>query len=211
MAEFEAAILAISGSAVVLPILFLFTVIDGFFPPLPSESIIIALAVFAASGHSAPHLAALFAVGAVGAWTGDQLAYFIGTRADVSRWRIFSRPRVRAVFDYADRLLSQRAASIIFSARYIPVGRVAVNMTAGALRYPYRRFALIGAGAAVTWSAYSIAIGTMAGSWINAGPLVNAVIGIVGGLVIGTVLDMVLARRRRVRERRTASATTRVG
>lgn len=196
MAEIENVVLAISGSVWILPILFGFTVIDGFFPPLPSESLIIALATFAAAGHPAPPLWGLFIVGMVGAWIGDQCAYNIGRWIDVTRFRFYQRPRVRAVFNYANRTLTHRGASIIFSARYIPVGRVAVNMTAGTLRYPYRRFALVGAGAAVVWSAYSIGIGLLAGTWINAGPLVNACIGIVGGLVIGALIDLAMSKRR---------------
>lgn len=198
MEHFEALILAASGSVWVLPILFAFTVIDGFFPPLPSESLIIALAVFAVGDHPAPPLLAVFAVGAVAAWLGDQSAYGLGRWADITRFRFYRRPRVASVFAFAKRTLTSRGASIIFSARYIPVGRVAVNITAGTLRFPYPRFALIGAGASITWAAYSIGIGVLAAHIVNAGPLVNAVIGIVGGLLIGALIDVILSKKRPV-------------
>ncbi len=199
MAEIETIVLAISGSMWMLPILFVFTVIDGFFPPLPSESLIIALTTFAVAGHAAPPLWAIFVVGLVAAWLGDQAAYGIGKWIDVTRFRFCQRPRVRAMFVHAERALAVRGSSIIFSARYIPVGRVAVNMAAGTLAYPYRRFAVVGGFSAAVWSAYSILIGLLAGRWINGGPLLNACVGVVGGLLIGALIDFAVRRRRHAR------------
>ena len=55
--------------------------------------------------------------------------------------------------------LDRRGASFIIAARYIPIGRVAVNMSAGALGYPRRRFVGLTAVAAVMWASYSAVIG----------------------------------------------------
>ncbi len=211
MLHIEGIVLDIAGSAWVLPLLFVFTVVDGFFPPLPSESIVVALAAIAAGGDPAPELWALAVVAGLGAWGGDQIAYSIGRRSDVTRFRIFSRPRVRNIFDYAQRMLNRRGASLIFSARYIPVGRVAVNMTAGTLRYPYRRFAVLSAVTAACWALYSVGIGLVSAWWVNAGPLVNAVVGIVGGFLIGALVDLIVMRRRGERPYESESGDAQTG
>jgi membrane protein DedA with SNARE-associated domain len=106
-------------------------------------------------------------------------------------------PRVSAAFIRAQRALVHRGTPVILGARYIPVGRVVVNMSAGALRYPWRRFLPISAVAGVTWAAYSAAIGIVAGQWLEGRPLLSAVIGVAFALVIGLVIDRVAAARRR--------------
>ena len=58
------------------------------------------------------------------------------------------------------------------------IGRLAVNMTAGATGYPRRRFVELTAVAAVTWSLYSVAIGLTAGVWFRERPLVAIAIGV---------------------------------
>ncbi|WP_448631715.1 DedA family protein [Cellulomonas soli] len=103
-------------------------------------------------------------VAAAGAFTGDQIAYQIGTKVDVRRIRLLRRPAAQRTVDWAERALARRGASFIIAARYIPVGRVAVNMTAGALGFRRRRFVFLTALAAVTWAGYSTAIGVGAGS-----------------------------------------------
>ena len=47
---------ALADSLWVYPALTLFALVDGFFPPIPSESVVIALASLSVS-HGAPHLA----------------------------------------------------------------------------------------------------------------------------------------------------------
>ena len=80
------------------------------------------------------------------------------------------------------------------AARYIPIGRVAVNMTAGAVGYSRRRFMGLTAIAAVTWGCYSALIGIGAGAWLHDHTLVAVAVGVVGGLAIGLVVDWVLRK-----------------
>ena len=100
-------------------------------------------------------------------------------------------------FAWAGAALDRRGAGLILGARFIPVGRVAVNLSAGALRYPWRRFALLTVAAGLCWSAYSIAVGLLAGAWLKDQPLLSAVFGIVLALAIGLVVDRVVALRTR--------------
>ena len=149
---------AAGGSPWVLAVLYAVTTIDGFFPPVPSESLVIALAALPrATGR--PELWLLGAVAALGAFTGDQLAYTIGRRVPVRRLRIMRSARARTALGWAEEALDRRGAAFLIAARFVPAGRVAVNMAAGAVRFSHRRFSAIAAVSAVLWSAWSVLLG----------------------------------------------------
>jgi membrane-associated protein len=167
--------------------------IDGIIPPLPSESVVVALAaVGAAVGE--PHLVLLGAVAAVGAFAGDQTAYTIGRHSPLRRVADSDRPRVQRAMARARTELGRRGAMIIIAARYIPVGRIAVNFTAGALRYPRPKFVLFDAIAATSWAAYSVALGALAGSWLEDNPLLGAAVAVTLAIVLGALLDRLIQR-----------------
>jgi len=181
------------GSPWVYAALFAFVTIDGFFPPIPSESAVIALAaLWASSGQ--PNVYLVAAVAAVGAFTGDQIAYTIGSKVDLHRVRLFRTARGRSSLEWAERALARRGAAFILAARYIPVGRVAVNMTAGALGYPRGRFVALTAFAGAAWATYGVFIGIGAGRWLGDHPVVAVVVGVVTGLLLGLLLDWLLRR-----------------
>ncbi len=186
-------------------VMFAVAVVDGFFPPVPSETVLVAAAAVAASAGGT-NLVLLCAIAAVGAAIGDNIAFTIGRLVGVRRFRWMRRARVAAAFDWASGTLERSGAGLILGARYIPVGRVAVNMTAGALGYPRRRFVPLSVLAGVMWAVYSTVIGLVAGSLVRDNPLLGAAIGIVLALVIGFVIDRVASMRRRRREARERSA-----
>lgn len=181
-------------------VLFAVTVIDGFFPPIPSETVLVAAAAVATSAGGA-NLILLGVVSALGAAVGDNIAFLIGRRLGTTRFAWMRRPRVVAAFAAAQHALEHRSAVLLLGARYIPVGRVAVNMSAGALDFPWRRFIPLSLIGGASWSAFSIAIGLLAGSWLTGQPLLSAGLGVVIALLVGLVIDRVIALRRR---RRTA-------
>lgn len=176
-----------------LVILVLFIIIDGVFPPVPSESIVIAMAALSAQGEG-QSLALLVPAAALGAFGGDVLAYLIGTRVDVHRMRIFRGPRGRRTLAWAEQAIAQRGGTFILAARYIPVGRVAVNLSAGALGFGFRRFLGYAALASVMWSVYSVLLGMGAGALLQGRPLLGALVGVVAGVTLGTLIDLVMRR-----------------
>lgn len=186
--------LELAGSPWIFPVLYAFATIDGFFPPIPSESVVIALTSLSVS-TGRPLLWLVVVVAALGAFTGDQIAYQIGKHVRVRELRVFRGRRGQAVLDWAEKALATRGAAFIIAARYIPIGRVAVNMSAGALGFSRRRFVLLTGIAAVTWALYSTAIGVGAGHVLgHDNPVLGVVVGVVGGLAIGLVVDWVLRR-----------------
>ena len=65
---------------------FLLVTFDALLPPVPSESVVITLAAFGAA-HGSPHLAALGAVAAIGAFVGDNLIFTLARRSGLRRLR----------------------------------------------------------------------------------------------------------------------------
>ncbi|WP_285038696.1 DedA family protein [Plantibacter sp. lyk4-40-MEA-4] len=186
-------------------VMFATAVIDGFFPPIPSETVLVAAAAVAVSTGGS-NLLLLCAVAAVGAAIGDNIAYLIGRGVGTTRFAWMRRPRIAAAFDRAGRTLGRRGAPLVLGARYIPVGRVVVNMSAGALRYPWRRFLPLSVIGGVTWAAYSAIIGVVAGKLFEDQPFLSSVLGVGVALVLGLVVDRVAAIRRRRRERSDAAS-----
>lgn len=191
MAAIEAWVLGMADSPWILVAVFALATIDGFFPPVPSESVVITVAVLATTG-AGPNLWLLILVAAAGAFTGDVIAYTIGSKVPIDRLRIFQGRRGRASLAWARRALAHRGTVLILSARFIPIGRVAVNMTAGAVRFPRPRFVLIVAIAALMWGGYSTALGIGAGVFLHEHPLVAIVVGVAGGVLLGFLVDAVL-------------------
>ena len=182
--------------------MFAVAVIDGFFPPVPSETVLVASAAVAAS-TGRPDLVTLGLVAAAGAAAGDNIAFAVGRRTGSARFAWMRRPRVAGALARAGAALDRRGAGLILGARFIPVGRVAVNLSAGALAYPWRRFALLSVAAGLCWAAYSIGIGLLAGAWLKDQPLLSATLGVVLAVGIGLLVDRLLAVHAR---RVTASA-----
>lgn len=191
-------ILTLASSAWIYPALFGFATIDGFFPPIPSESVVITLAV-SAHATGSPNLLLVLLIAAAGAWTGDQIAFALGRLVGTERFAFLRSARGRRAVAWAERALAHRGASFILAARYIPVGRVAVNMTAGAVGYPRRRFMAFSAIAAVTWAVYSVVIGLVAAQWLGHEPLLAMVVGVVMGIATGFLIDRILIARARRR------------
>lgn len=196
MDTINAFILAAAASPWLLLVMFAVAAIDAVFPPVPSETVLVAGAAAAAASGAWPSVFALVAAAALGAMLGDNLAYALGRTIGTSRFRWMRRPRVAAAFAYAQRALTRRGATLIIGARYIPVGRVAVNISAGALGYAWRRFLPVSLIAGTTWALYGAAIGILAGSWLTHQPFLAAVIGVVVAVTVGVVVDRVAAARR---------------
>lgn len=168
------------------------TVIDGIFPPIPSESLVVGLAAISASTGMPPWWG-LVLVAAAAAWIGDNLAYLVG-RAIGTRWLTRRFPRLLRALDRAEHQLEKRGAMIIIVARFIPGGRVAVNLTCGASGFVQRRFMVLTVISAVSWAAYSVGLGTVAGAWLHDNPILAATIGIAMAVVLGIGVDQVLQR-----------------
>ncbi len=188
-------ILAAAGQPWVLLLVFACCVIDGFFPPIPSESVVVGLAAVAATAD-VPNPLFLIGVAAAGAFLGDNTAYLIGRRTGTQRWAWMRGPRMQKAFSWAGRELHKRPASLILVARFVPIGRVAVNLTAGVSHYPRPRFVGLTVLSALLWAGYSVAIGLFFGQWFEHNHLLGATVAIVCAIVLGILVDLGISRIR---------------
>ena len=201
------AILHAAGQWWIYPVLLVFCFIDGFVPILPSETLIVALGALSVTSGE-PNMWLVMAAGALGAIAGDNTAYLLGRHIGVERFRWMRKPKVQKALHWARYELDKRGAMLIFTARYIPVGRVAVNWIAGTTGYPRRRFIVLDVFASITWVAYSAGIGILAGNWVHQHPLLGVGIAIAFAIVLGIVIDHLLTWLHRWRDTRGAAAAT---
>lgn len=164
---------------------FLGSSIDGFFPPVPSESLVTAVAAVLAQEHPW-RLGLLGLVAAVGAWVGDNIAYLIGRRLHHVLERF---PRLHLRVHRMSHRIARRGTTLIIIGRFIPGGRVVVNMGAGLAQFPHHRFMAVTAVSAVVWAVYAVVIGVVAGHAVKDNPLLGAAVGVVLGIVLGWIID----------------------
>ena len=189
----SAFILSAAGHPLSYLMIFLFCAIDGFFPPVPSESLVVALASLVPSrGMPNPWLLGLMA--GMGAFVGDNVAYLIGKAIGTDRFAWMRRKRLQHAFAWAGYELRLRPVSLILVARFVPIGRVAVNLVAGATGYPHRSFVVLTCFSSVGWAAYSVLIGMLAGQWFQEHHLLGMVVAVVVALALGIAIDRVVAR-----------------
>lgn len=193
MNEIQAWLLSIAGSPWIYAALFLLVVADAFLVVLPSETLVVALGALAAAGGE-PSVLLLVPVAAVGALVGDSLCYLIGTRIGIDRWAWQRRGRVAAALARARATVLSRPAVLIFTARYIPYARIAVNLSAGAAGLPVRRFLPLAAAAGTAWAIYNVAVGAAFGTALPGNPVLAIVLSVAVAVVLGITVDLVTQR-----------------
>ncbi|GAA2618112.1 VTT domain-containing protein [Actinomadura fulvescens] len=178
-------------------VLFAVAAIDGFFPVVPSESMVITAGVYAASSGE-PNVVLVVVLAAIGAFLGDHISYFIG-RGSGSRLTSRLRPGTRRhkAFDWASRTMHERGGLILVVARYVPGGRTAVTMTMGCVRYRLRSFTFFATLAAVSWALYGTLLGYLGGKAFENDPIKGVALGL--GMAIGVTIVVEVIRYLRKR------------
>lgn len=184
-------ILAAAGSPWVLLATAALIIIDGIFPVVPSESVVIGLAAIGVgTGH--PMLLLLGLVAAAAAWVGDNLAYEIGRAIGVTRFRWMRRPWFVRATTTAATALDRRVSSAVLAGRFVPGGRVAISLVAGATRVPRRTYRPLTVASSSLWAGYSLLIGTVGGAWVAAHPVLGVTVSIAVGIGVGILIDQLL-------------------
>ena len=188
-------ILAAAGQPWVLLLVLACCVIDGFFPPIPSESVVVGLAAVAATAD-VPNPWLLMLMAALGAFGGDNIAYLIGRRVGTRRWRWMRGPRMQTAFHWAGNELQEAAG--VPGAR----GPFCSDWPGGG--EPHGRCHALSAPAVrgadgvvrALWSSYSVAIGLFFGQWFEDNHLLGATIAIVCAILLGIIVDILISRFR---------------
>ncbi|MCI9857147.1 DedA family protein [Microbacterium proteolyticum] len=175
---------------------------DAFLVVVPGEAAVTAFGALAVSHETFP-LASVILVAAAAALAGDTCCYLVGRTVGVERWAWMRGPRVRGALEWARARLERNAAVVLFTARFVPFARLAVNLAAGAARVNPVRYLPVAALAALAWAAYQAVIGAIVAAVVPGGPVVAVVVSIVVAVGIGVGIDLILARRAK---RRAAAA-----
>ncbi len=178
-------------------------IVDGFFPVVPSETLVISGGVFAANGDLP--LTGVMAVALVGAITGDHISYVIGRhvgRPFVDR--MCTRKRVAALRDRAQAALFKHGGPALIVMRFVPGGRTLSTALSGVLHFPLRRFTPYVVAGGVLWALQASLLGYFAGQLIHDNYLLAVTAGIAASLVLAVSIEFarhkLLAWRRRGRE-----------
>lgn len=203
--KLEAALGSPWGLLVILAV----CIVDGFFPVVPSETLVISGGVFAANGDLP--LTGVMAVALVGAITGDHISYYLGRtvgRPFVDR--MCTRKRIAALRDRAQAALFKHGGPALIVMRFVPGGRTLSTALSGVLHFPLRRFTPYVVAGGVLWSLQASLLGYFAGQLIHDNYLLAVTVGIIGSVVLAGSIEFVrhkvLARRRRGRETETPEA-----
>jgi membrane protein DedA with SNARE-associated domain len=159
---------------------FLLVAGDAIVPMLPGETTLSAAAVLAAVGVLDLRLVIL--AGALGAIGGDTAAYWIGRTGRGPVQRALVRAAGVERLGWAEGIFRRRRLLFIVFGRYVPVGRVVVNLTAGRL-ISYRRFLPASALAGLIWSAQGSLIAYFIGRIIDQ-PLVALIVAVLASAAV---------------------------
>jgi membrane-associated protein len=187
----------LTGSLWTYPLLFGICAGDAVLPALPSETAMIVCGVQAARGQLS--LGWVIAVGAAGAFVGDNSSYALG------RWvgepvidRFFRGERAQARLAFARRFLKERGSYVLVVARFVPGGRTATTFTSGVVELPWRtRFAPYIAVAAVLWAVYGALLGYLGGRLFRDQPFYALLVALALAAIVGVAGELV--RRARMR------------
>jgi membrane protein DedA with SNARE-associated domain len=153
----------ISGSPWTYAVLFSAALLDAVFPFVPSETAVITAGVVAAQGDL--DIALVILVAALGAFAGDNTAYWIGRKFGHRAAERFVRgEKGKHALEWARKTLDERGGLLIIVSRFIPGGRIATMLTAGTVEYPWlRKFVPYDAIACVFWACYAGLLGYFGG------------------------------------------------
>jgi membrane protein DedA with SNARE-associated domain len=192
------AALAAAGTPWIYVAVFALTLLDALLVIVPSETLVVALGALALSTGT-PSVWLLVPVAAVAAVAGDSLTFWLGRTVGLERFTWTRRPRVAGVLRWASTALERRAAVVLLTARFVPFGRMAVNLTAGSTGFPYRRFLPLTAVAGTCWAVYNVVIGAFFGRWFEGNPVLAVAVSIVVAVGAGLLLDRLSGLIARVR------------
>jgi membrane protein DedA with SNARE-associated domain len=169
---------------------------DAVFPVLPSESSLILAGLLTQVGELS--LAPVLALGALGAFVGDNTSYWLGRKVGRPvRRRLFRGERSERLVSWAERQLEERGPVIVLVARFVPGGRTATTFSAGLVKFSWPRFLLFSGFAALLWSVYATLIGVLGGRMFEDNPW----LGLVTAFALAGAIALAGEAVRRVRSR----------
>ncbi|CAM5236964.1 VTT domain-containing protein OS=Streptomyces tendae OX=1932 GN=F3L20_25275 PE=3 SV=1 [Streptomyces tendae] len=154
-------------------------------PLLPNAVLLVTGGMLAARGEMS--LLLVLASVAGSAVLGDLLIHRFG-RAAGARVRGSARAggRKGELFDWASHRVHRGGLAFVVGVRFLPSGRLLAGLTAGAARYPARKFALGAVLAETVWAGYSVGAGYFGGR-VSDDPVFSIATGVGLSVLVGAV------------------------
>jgi membrane-associated protein len=190
-----------------LPALALLVALDGPFPVVPSEPLLMTASAVAVGAQDVPMALGLLAAAFAGSVAGDHLMFALGRTS-----RRVARPGEAGIAGWVRRNIALRPLVTIVGARFVPAGRLVSTTAAGRYGLSSRRFLPCSLVSSALWTGYMMGVGLLLGPLTAGDPLRGLLAGItLGGLTAGAFALGNRLRRRRVDEApRTAPPSARL-
>jgi membrane protein DedA with SNARE-associated domain len=183
------------GSAIGYPLLFGLVLLGSVVPVVPTGAVVgAAAAVATTTTHLS--LPVVLLVAALAALAGDLITFAVCRFGGPSAVRWVARGQHTERIEEVRDQFRRHGWQIIVVGRLLPAGRIPVLLAAGALAYPWRRLLPASGLAALLWAVAYALLGVLSGGIFDS-PLLATLVATVLILVIGGVLNLVSARRRR--------------
>ncbi len=200
MSDLTDVVFAVARSPWALVALVALLVIDGFFPLVPGETMVVTLAALGASGHGPDPLVVLL-VATAATMVGDGIAFLIGRSIHPRRWVWMRGARAQRGLEWASARIEHSPGVILVGAKFLPFVRVAVTMTAGATGLPVRRYLVFSLLSATIYTGYHVGVAVTAGELFVSNPFLGLAasisFGVVSAAAIGGIHRLVTLRRER--------------
>ncbi len=190
----------VTDSPVTYLVIFAMAAIDVIVPIIPAEATVTAAAVLAGQGQL--NIVWVMIAAGLGAFVGDNVAYWIGRAA--------GRPLVEKVLrgntaqlEVVQEQFDRRGGVFVIIGRFVPGGRTAVAIGAGVLDFSWPQFLAYDAVAAIIWALQAALPGFIGGSLIQDQPWLAMLIGFALSAVLAGAIALYQRRRDRVRARET--------
>ncbi|WP_336033459.1 DedA family protein [Geodermatophilus sp. FMUSA9-8] len=183
------------GSSLGYPVVFGGVLLGSIVPVVPTGAVVGAAAALAVSTGRLD-LALVLVLSTLGAWIGDVVTFAVCRFGGPAAVRFVARGQ------HADRIEEVRAQfrahgwQIVLVGRLLPAGRIPVLLAAGALAYPWRRLLPASLLAATLWAVAYALLGVVSGGVFD-NPLVATLVATLLVLLVGALLNLVAAARRR--------------
>jgi membrane protein DedA with SNARE-associated domain len=183
------------GSSLGYPVLFGGVLLGSVVPVVPTGAVVgAAAAVAVTTDHLSLPLVVLLAT--LGAFAGDVITFSICRFGGPAAVRWVARGQHAERIEEVREQFRRHGWQIIVVGRLLPAGRIPVLLAAGALAYPWRRLLPASLLAAFLWAVAYAALGVVSGGIFDS-PLIAVLLATVLVLLVGAVLNVVGARRRR--------------
>lgn len=189
-------VVALLHSGWLLPLLALLVLLDGPFPVVPSEPLLMTAAAVAVGLHDGPVVVGLLVAAFAGSVTGDLLLFTLGRSS-----RRLREPGDSAVSRWVRRGIERRPAATIVGARFLPGGRLVSMVAAGRFGLTRAQFLPWSVVSSAAWSAYMMGVGLLLGPLTGGDPVRGLLAGLTMAALMGGTFALVQRLRRDDRRR----------